>query len=278
MLPRPPSRIGPFAVVRALGRGGMGVVYEVEDPLARRRLALKLVSESAASAQASERFWREAELLARVRHPGVVTIHKLGRAAEGPYLVQELVEGAPLSALCEDGPVAPARAAELVRDLARAVEAVHAAGILHRDLKPQNVIVRARDGRPVLLDFGLAREVDSETLTKTGVPLGTPAFMSPEQARGQRDLDARTDVYGLGAVLYTLLAGRPPFEGESFVTLLARVLKEPPPPLPEQVPPDLAELCRATLAKAPADRPPTAAALALDLDRFLAGEGTRHRA
>lgn len=200
MQPGGARQIGPYHVVRELGRGGMGVVYEVSHPgVPGRRLALKRILTDVADAKGLVRFGREAQLLARVRHHNVLRVHELGRTAEGPYVVTELVEGENLRELLTRGPFEPRRAAELVRDLADALGAVHAEGILHRDLKPENVLLRP-DGTPVVLDFGLARELDGEGLTRTGDVLGTPAYMSPEQANGESPsrLDARTDVYGLG--------------------------------------------------------------------------------
>ncbi|MCO5171701.1 MAG: serine/threonine protein kinase [Planctomycetes bacterium] len=253
-------RVGPYEVMRELGRGGMGVVYEVRDPALPRRLALKLILDGGGS-EVVARFVREAELLARVRHPGVVAVHAVGRAPEGPYVVMDLVEGEPLARLAARG-LDPARAAALVRALCDAVEALHAQGVLHRDLKPQNVIVRP-DGAPVLLDFGVARDAASATsLTRTGQVLGTPRYMAPEQAEGKggRPHDRRTDVYGLGAILFELLGGAPPFaEVEGGLGVLVAVQERAPrwPAAPEA----LGRVLRRAMARRPEDRPPTAAAL-----------------
>ena len=275
-----PERIGPYPVERLLGQGGMGVVLAVHDPTVGQRRALKLVREQSASATARERFWREAEVLARIRHDNVITVHKLGKSREGPYLLMELVEGEELTQVCERGDWDWQRIARTTRDLADALVAIHGLGVLHRDLKPHNVIVRP-DGRPVLLDFGLAREVDSETLTKTGMPLGTPYYMAPEQARGLKgsQLDARTDVYGLGALLFQLLAGEAPYAGEymAMVQLLAAVIhQEPtwPSATREAVPAPLEAICRVAMAKEPAQRYADAGELRDDLDRYLRGEQT----
>ena len=164
-----PKAIGPYPVIRELGAGGMGVVYQVRDPQLGRPLALKVIRQRTASKTAQERFWREAEALARIQHAGVIKVHKLGRAAEGPYLLEEFVDGQTLEDLVEsEQRPSPRESARIVRALADAVEAVHGHGILHRDLKPANVIMRSDTGNPVLLDFGLARDVDAETLTRTG--------------------------------------------------------------------------------------------------------------
>ncbi|MCA8968042.1 MAG: serine/threonine protein kinase, partial [Planctomycetes bacterium] len=170
---------------------------------------------------------REAELLARVDHPGVVRVHEFGRDPQGPYLVLDLAEGEDLHACYPHGCTAE-RATELVVALASALEAVHAQGVIHRDLKPQNVLLRP-DGSPLLLDFGLARDLDGSRLTKSHEILGTPGYLSPEQVRGGgKACDARADVYGLGGVLFFLLTGRPPFDAAGIVPLLHAVLHDPP--------------------------------------------------
>lgn len=271
-----PARIGPYEVVRLLGQGGMSRVYAVRDPRLDRPLALKLLLPSRLSGGTGrDRFWREARALARVRHRGVVRIHEVGELAEGPFILEELVEGTRLDQLVACEPLDARQAARIVRELADAVSAIHAAGLLHRDLKPQNAILRP-DGLPVLLDFGLAHEAQGEALTRTGQMMGTPSYMSPEQARGVKgeDLDGRTDVYGLGAVLYELLAGHPPFSGSSLPELLGALMGHGPVwPGSEgrDVPPELAAILRRAMARNPADRHPGAAALRDDLDRFLAG-------
>ncbi len=274
----PARSIDGFEIVRELGRGGMGVVYEARHPSLPRSVALKLILESAADGDALARFGREAELLARVNHANVLKIHKLGRAAEGPYLVTELLEGQDLKELTRQGALPAEQAATILASLAKGLVAVHAEGVLHRDLKPQNVFVRT-DGTPVLLDFGLARDVGAEKLTQTGMVVGTPAYMAPEQAgEGSTDqLDVRSDVYGLGAVLYRTLSGRAPFQG-SVVSILKQVLFDDPrwPSADEpSTPRDLEAICRQAMAKDPSKRYPGAQALADDLDRFLAGKSVQ---
>ncbi len=273
-----PQAIGPYRIVRELGRGGMGVVYEAEDPALGRRVALKQVLMAGADLEALQRFRREAEALAKVRHAGVVTVHACGESSQGPYLVTELVPGEPLDRLLARGPLDPRSAAALVAELADAVAALHAAGLLHRDLKPSNVIVRP-SGSPVLLDFGLVRELAAETLTQSGTVLGTPGYMAPEQAKGvsPRELDGRVDVYGLGAVLFACLTGRSPHQGRTpMATLLAVLEREPE--WPAAAPPDLLAIAKRALAKDPARRFPDAASLRGELERFLTGRPARRGA
>jgi hypothetical protein len=262
-------------VLRVLGQGGMGVVYEVRDPQLDRILAMKLIRDVRASDTAVERFWREAEVLGRIQHPNVVRVHQIGQAHEGTYLLMERVEGEPLSDVVERGPLEVNEAARIVRTLADALRAVHAAGILHRDLKPHNVILRP-DGSPTLLDFGLVRDESLERLTKTGVSLGTPAYMSPEQAKGVRtsELGPQTDVYGLGVILYELATGEAPFTGSAIDVMRAVIFQDPtrPSDVHDPVPAELEAICAVAMAKEPEDRYPTAEALRADLDRFLAGE------
>ncbi len=264
--------IGRYRVVRELGRGGMGVVYEAEEPELGRRVALKLLAPGAFEPDLVLRFSREAAALARVSHPNVLRVHGLESTPRGPCLVTELVAGEPLDALLARGPLAPAEAGRLVRALADAVAAVHAAGLLHRDLKPSNVLVR-EGGSPVLLDFGLARELDAKTLTRTGTLLGTPAYMAPEQARGARthELEPRVDVYGLGAVLLACLTGRDPFAGAGPYEVLLQVIEEEP-VWPAEAPPELVAVGRRAMAKRVEERFAGADELAHALDDALRGD------
>jgi serine/threonine protein kinase len=269
------QQLGDYQLVRELGRGGMGVVYEARHPNVPRPLALKLCLQGLARADDVQRFKREALVLAQVKHPNVVTIHQLLECDQGPYLVTDLVPGEPLSALMRMGPCEPLRAARICRALADALVAIHAQGVVHRDLKPANVILSDND-HPVLLDFGLARELDAETLTRTGDVLGTPAYMAPEQAGGETPstLDGRVDVYGLGAVLFALLASRPPFAGGGVVQTIKQVLvNEPRWPSKDVagIPPALEAICKQAMAKEPETRTPSAEALRNGLDAFLAG-------
>lgn len=268
------SRIGRYTVKGKLGQGGMGVVYEVQDPDMPRSLALKLIIDQSASETAVERFWREAEALGRIRHRSVVRVHQIGQVPEGTFLAMEKVEGTPLDEVCSQGPLEPSQAAHIARELADAIEAVHAAEVLHRDIKPANVILQP-DGIPVLLDFGLVRDQSAEKLTKTGTSLGTLLYMSPEQIGGFSTslLGPQTDVYSLGVVLFEMLTRSRPFEGAA-TELIGQVLHVAPPRPSSRVPHvprELDAICLKCLAKDAQDRYATAAELREDLDRFLSG-------
>jgi len=271
--------IGPYRVLGKLGEGGMAAVYRVLDPHVEREVALKLIRiDSGESAAALERFIREAEVLARVQHPNVVRVHRLERQAGSAYLVQEIVEGETLEEVIRRGRVEARRAAEIVRPLADALAAIHREEILHRDLKPANVILRP-DGQPVLLDFGIARDLNAERLTQTGAMLGTPSYMAPEQAAGTGpdSLGTFTDVYGLGAILYELLCGEPPFAGSPFSVLKAVLTDDPswPSALGVELPPAIEGILQKAMSKEGADRYQTVEALREDLDAFLAGRATQ---
>src|SRR4051812_39912811 len=205
-------RIGPYEIEGELGRGAFGVVFRARQDGIARPVAVKVLSTSrAASGNARERFRREARLLAKVHHPGVVAVHDAGEADGLLWYAMDLVAGEALDeVLVRNGPFAPERACEIVRDVALAIGALHGHTILHRDLKPANVLLDAA-GRPLVADFGLALDLSStdERLTRSGASVGTPSFMSPEQLAGG-ELDARADLYALGGLLYTLLTGHEP--------------------------------------------------------------------
>jgi serine/threonine protein kinase/photosystem II stability/assembly factor-like uncharacterized protein len=274
-----PARLGPYELLGEIGRGAMGVVYKARQRSLNRLVALKMLSaEPRPSAEDLARFRTEAEAVARLQHPHIVQIHDIGEQDGRPYLCLELVDGGSLARRLAGSPLAPHQAAELVETLARAMHRAHQAGIVHRDLKPANVLLTA-DGTPKITDFGLAKRLDQEPgatqATQSGQILGTPCYMAPEQALGQRkEIGPATDVYGLGAILYELLAGRPPFRGATLWQTLGQVVSEPPVPpsrLRPDVPPELERVCLTCLQKEPARRHASAEALADDLRRFRAG-------
>jgi WD40 repeat protein len=270
-----------YEILGELGRGGMGVVYRARQLRPDRLVALKLMAGGAADEAERARFRGEAEAAARLQHPGIVQIFEVGDCAAGPFFSLEFVPGGSLARQLAATPQDPRRAAALVRALAVAVQAAHAAGVLHRDLKPANVLLTA-DGSPKVTDFGLARRLDDDSgRTRTGQVLGTPSYMAPEQAEGRvKAIGPAADVYGLGAILYECLTGRPPFKGASVVETLDQVrLRDPVAvrQLQPSVPRDLETVCLKCLQKEPHRRYASAQELADDLGRFLNGEPVRAR-
>ncbi len=272
-------RIGPYEIHGELGAGGMGVVYRAWDPELRRDVALKVLS-LGAPPDFRQRFLREGRTGARLRHPGIVAVHAAGEADGQAYIVQELIEGESLSLKILREPLPPEEAARLMEKVARALSYAHAEGVIHRDVKPGNILVD-RAGEPHLADFGLARETDASVqLSRSGEAIGTPHYMSPEQAEGKPGrVDARSDIWGCGVVLYQALSGALPFEGGANL-VMERVLAQEPVPLRRrrpEVPRGLEAVVDRCLEKDPARRYPTAEALAEDLGRFLRGETTEAR-
>ncbi|HJK95219.1 MAG TPA: protein kinase [Polyangiaceae bacterium LLY-WYZ-15_(1-7)] len=250
-----------YRILELLGVGGMGAVYEAEDEQVGERVALKLLAPTdEVDELARSRFRREVRLARRISHPNVVRIHDLGTHEGVWYLSMALVRGTDLRRLLRrTGPMDPSRAAALVRDVAGALDAVHAAGVVHRDLKPANVLLE-EGGRVVLTDFGVARVSESCANTRSGL-VGTPVYMAPEQVLGH-PLDARTDLYSLGLILYELLTGEVPFVAETAIaTALARVQHDPPDPRSKRadLPDELGRLVLRCLARAPEGRPASAA-------------------
>ncbi|QEH35474.1 Serine/threonine-protein kinase PknB [Aquisphaera giovannonii] len=271
-----PERVGPYRIVAERGRGGMGVVYEAVDEGLGRRVAVKVLAAGAfADAKARERFRREARAAAGLRHPHLVPVFAAEAPDAGPpYLVMPLVEGPTLAERIAGRRVLdPREAAELARQVADGLAAAHAAGTVHRDVKPANVIVDDADGAAKLADFGLARPRGHEGITSAGTIAGTPCYLSPEQVRTPDAADPRMDVYALGATLYECLAGVPPFRGGTLDVLRMIAENDPVPPrkLNRDVPRDLETIALKCLEKDPARRYASAAALRDDLARFLAG-------
>jgi WD40 repeat protein/tRNA A-37 threonylcarbamoyl transferase component Bud32 len=279
--PEPGTRAIPvipgYEIEGELGRGGMGVVYRAREVRLNRACALKMVLAGAhASPEARVRFLVEAEAVAKLHHPNVVQIHRIGEADGLPFLELEYIAGGTLAAAIAGTPWPARRAAELVEPLARALAEAHGRGLVHRDLKPGNVLLEP-DGTPKIIDFGLAKALGAEGgLTATDSVVGSPSYMAPEQAGGNaKSVGPAADVYSLGAILYELLTGRPPFRGATVLETLEQVkTAEPVPPsrLVPRLPRDVETVCLKCLQKDPARRYGSAAALAEDLRRFRAGE------
>jgi predicted Ser/Thr protein kinase/tetratricopeptide (TPR) repeat protein len=269
----PANRFDKYVLLEVLGRGGTGTVFRAYQKDLRRVVALKILRGT--DEETVQRFAREAQTAARLKHPGIVSVYETGRVEGVWYLAMEYVQGDSLDRV--EKPT-PRRVAALLRDVAFAVHHAHEHGVLHRDLKPQNILVDAA-GKAYVTDFGLARELEGgKSLTMTGMVVGTPAYMSPEQARGDRGLDGRSDVCGLGAVLYEMLAGRLPYNGLTAVdTALAVINQEPVAPrrLIKSVPPDLEAICLKAMEKDRERRYATARELGEDLQRFSEGEPVR---
>jgi serine/threonine protein kinase len=300
-----PRRFGDYELLAEIARGGMGIVYKARHTRLKRTVALKMIlTGQLASPEAVERFQMEARAAANLDHPGIVPVYEVGETDGHHFFTMSLVPGGSLHQLLADGPLPPRDAARLVRQVAEAVQYAHEQGILHRDIKPHNILLQRHDSSPgvhpsdpktrteetsraelatwtpKLTDFGLARTRESG-LSVTGEALGTPSYMPPEQAAGDlKRIGPASDVYALGAVLYCLLAGRPPFQSASPMETMRQVLEQDPLPprrLNLGVPPDLETVCLKCLEKDPRRRYLTAQALAEELGRFELGEPVQAR-
>ena len=263
------ARLGRYEALDELGRGGMGVVYRGHDPGLDRVVALKTLSPAlAADPGFRARFTSEARALARIEHPNVVHVYDVGEDDGTPFFAMELVQGRSVEVLVrERGPLSIAEAVDVVKQAASGLHAAHAHGIVHRDIKPSNLVVDG-DHRVKVLDFGLAKMLGEGPKTATDVVMGTPEYMSPEQARGETP-DHRSDIYALGATFYFLLAGAPPFTGESPLSVIHKQVHEAPPSIAarrQDVPPAVAALLDRLLSKDPAGRPRDHAALIAELN------------
>ncbi|MCX7893517.1 MAG: serine/threonine protein kinase [Burkholderiales bacterium] len=264
------ERLGRYEVLAEVGRGAMGVVYRARDPVLDRVVAVKTIIVPADAAERAEyeaRFFQEAKAAGSLNHPAIVTVYDAGNAGDVAYIAMEYVDGTELRDLATGGARIPVgRALHIAAQVADGLAFAHERGIVHRDVKPANIMVTA-DARAKIMDFGIARVRASDVETKTGTTLGSPRYMSPEQVLGRR-ADARSDIFSLGVVLYELLAGAPPFSGEDVSSLMYAVVHaEAPPPsrLNPDVPPMLDLVVAKALAKVPQERYRDASELAADL-------------
>ena len=272
-----PCDFGRYELIREIGRGGMGIVYLARQKQLNATIALKLVGRSRfASVDEIRRFYTEARAAAGLRHPNIVCVHDVGEWQGEHFLSMDYVKGASLAEHLQNGPLTPREAAGLLLIVTKAVAYLHQQKIIHRDLKPSNIMLDA-DGEPHVTDFGLAKVFDGDSReTASGTIIGTPAYMAPEQASGRTsEVSQLSDVYSLGAILYEMLTGQPPFAEENPLDTLLQVIESTPDPLRRHnpnIPPELEAVCLHCLEKDPSDRFDSADALATQLDNYLKGE------
>lgn len=271
---RVPFVIGDYELLEVIGRGGMGTVYRARQFGLNRFVAVKVIVKQFLKPSVVDRFYVEAQSAGKLDHPGIVPVYDVAQHEHNVFYAMALVDGGSLADAIQGGPLSVRRAAQLVESIAEAVQYAHEHGVIHRDLKPSNILLET-DDRPKVADFGLARQLDSGSdLTASGEVLGTPGYMPPEQADGHAVTTA-SDVYGIGAILFSVLTGRAPFEGDEPVALLYRVVNEDVPSLRNlnfQVPADLDTIAQKCLSKRPCDRYESAAEVARELGRFLRSE------
>ena len=284
-LPPPPPRgviapgavLGKYTLTRKIGEGAMGVVYEAQQSGMSRKAAIKVLAQAlVANARAVQRFQREAEAAARLSHPGIVAIFGMGEHQGAHYIAMEFVDGTTIEDLIEQSTLPPKRIAEIVAAAAESLDYAHERGVIHRDIKPANLMITHDDERVLIADFGLARPEGASQITGAGQLLGTPAYMAPEQASGDRGaIDRRTDVYSLGASFYEMLTLQRPFPGKAVFEVLQKVLEaepEHPCAVNGSVPAELGDVCLKAMAKIVDHRYQTALELAEDLRVFLRGD------
>jgi serine/threonine-protein kinase len=270
-----PETIGRYQVKRSLGQGGMAVVYLAHDPISNRDVAIKVLpSELLYDATFKARFEREAQVVARLEHSAIVTVYDYGEADGQPFLVMRWMAGGSMAERIQEKVFDLNEAVRIISTIAPALDEAHAKGMVHRDLKPENILFDAR-GEPCLADFGIVKLSEAgATLTGAGI-VGTPAYMSPEQGRGERDLDGRSDIYSLGAILYVMLTGRPPYEADTPMGLIMKHITAPVPnilSLRPDLPPGIQAILDCAMNKRKTNRYATASAMAQDLSRLLVGQ------
>jgi serine/threonine-protein kinase len=264
--------IAGYTILETLGEGGMGVVHRAVDPTLDRTLAVKVIRTASLNAAARERFLREAKATSRLNHPNIVTVYAAGEEDGCPYIAMEFVEGRTLRQIIDEGPIPWEQAVEWIRDILDALHRLHEEGIVHRDLKPENIMVTG-DGTVKLMDFGIARMSSSETLTQDGTTLGTVYYMSPEQASGKKT-DARSDLFSIAAVLYQMITGEFPFEGEHPMAVMYSITNANPKPLSRhavETPENLQTILDRALQKNRADRYSDAGVFRDELNNLLPG-------
>ena len=264
------NRIGRYEILGELGKGAMGVVYHAIDPMLGRPVAIKTVNMSDDPEEMAEyeaRFHQEAKAAGGLNHPNIVTIHDIGKSGNVAYMAMELLEGVELRALMKPGePLAPARAVEIAAQVAEGLAYAHQHGVVHRDIKPANIML-AVTGLAKITDFGIARMRSAEVKTQTGIVLGSPRYMSPEQVAGKR-AEPRSDIFSLGVILYEMLTGKPPFTGEDVTSVMFQIMNLVPPPpssINTQAPEILDFIVAKAIAKTPDDRYANAGEFAKDL-------------
>jgi len=267
-------KFGRYEILADLGKGAMGVVYRARDPMLDRTVAIKTINMSLDPGEMAEyeaRFYQEARAAGGLNHPNIVTIHDIGKSGNLAYMAMEFLEGRELRDLMSPGqPLAPARAVEIAAQVAEGLAYAHQHGVVHRDVKPANIMI-LHSGMAKITDFGIARMRMAEVRTQTGVVLGSPRYMSPEQVAGKR-AEPRSDVFSLGVILYEMLTGKPPFTGDDVTSIMFQILNLVPPPpstINPAIPAILDFIVAKALAKPSGDRYPDAAELARDLHDSL---------
>ncbi|MCR9292277.1 MAG: serine/threonine protein kinase, partial [bacterium] len=279
-IPSLPFEIEDYRLLEIIGRGGMGVVYRARQISLNRSVAIKMIRDNRVL-EHRQRFFAEAEANARLDHPSIVPVYEIGEFEGHPFFSMQFVKGQTLSARLKSGPIPQREAVRIMIEACRAIAYAHRQGVLHRDIKPSNIMID-ESGKVRVTDFGLAKFADSgDSLTRTGAVIGTPSYMSPEQASGHSNfVGPRSDIYGLGTVLYHLLTGRPPFVADSPMRMAMQILEHDPPPprlLEPRIDRDLEMIVQRAIQKPPDLRYETADALADDLESFLRDEPIRAR-